>query len=70
MSSSSTCTAFSNDGVEVISRKIEAMSTMEADLKKRSERDITKYYEIEKCSNFIKTKDFRKVIASTIIINK
>ena len=58
---SSSSTAFSSDGVEVISRKIEPNPAMEAGLQKESQRDLRQYYEIERCSIFIKTHNFQKV---------
>ena len=60
---SGSSTAFSSDGAEVISRKIDLINpAMEADLQWReSQRDLRQYYEIERCSEFIKTHNFQKV---------
>ena len=57
---SGSSTAFSSDGAEVISRKIDPIKpAMEADL--QHQRDLRHYYEIERCSEFIKTHNFQKV---------
>ena len=57
---SGSSTAFSSDGAEVISRKIDPINpAMEADLQRQ--RDLRQYYEIERCSEFIKTHNFQKV---------
>ena len=61
VTSSTTATAFSSDGAEVMSRKIEPRSVVAADLQGESERDISKYYDMEKVSTFIATNNFRKV---------
>ena len=58
---SGSSTAFSNDGVEVISRKVEPSPAMEAGLLKEGQRDLRRYYEVERCSAFIKTYNFQKV---------
>ena len=58
---SGSSTAFSNDGVDVISRKIESNSSMEAGLLKEGHRDLRQYYEINECSAFIEAYDFQKV---------
>lgn len=58
---SGSSTAFSSDGVEVISRKVEPSPAMEAGLLKEGQRDLRRYYEIERCSAFIKTHNFQKV---------
>ena len=58
---SGSSTAFSNDGVEVISRKIDPVPAMEAGLLKEGQRDLRQYYEIERCSEFIKIHNFQRV---------
>lgn len=58
---SGSSTAFSSDGVEVISRKIESNPVMEAGVLKENQRDLRQYYEIVRCSTFIKTHNFQKV---------
>ena len=63
---SGSSTAFSSDGVEIISRKIEARSAMEASLLKEGERDVRRYYEIDRCFTFIKTHNFQKVDTKSI----
>ena len=54
-------TAFSSDGVEAISKQIESSSLLDAGGKRDEERDIKTYYEMERCSAFITTNNFRNV---------
>lgn len=61
---SGSSTAFSSDGAEVISRKIDPINpAMEAGLQqgREGQRDLRQYYEIERCSEFIKAHKFQKV---------
>lgn len=44
-------TSFSSDGVEVITRQVQASSNPAR--KERSERDLTSYYDIDRCVNFV-----------------
>lgn len=65
---SGSSTAFSSDGAEVISRKIDPINpAMEAGLQqgREGQRDLRQYYEIERCSEFIKTHKFQKVNVMT-----
>lgn len=57
----SSTTAFSSDGVEVISRRIESRFPSVVYHVRNDERDKRKYYELERCISFIKTHNFHKV---------
>lgn len=54
-------TAFSSDGTEIMSRKTEPSPVTRSDLNRGAERDVQRYYELERCSTFIKTHNFQKV---------
>lgn len=54
-------TAFSSDGSEVISRKIEASAILQSDLNRGAERDVHGYYELERCLTFVRAHDFQRV---------
>ena len=57
----SSSTAFSSDGAEIMSRKTDPSPVTRSDLNREAERDVQKYYELERCSTFIKTHNFQKV---------
>ena len=57
----SSSTAFSSDGAEIMSRKIESSPVTRSHLNREAERDVQKYYELERCSTFIQTHNFQKV---------
>lgn len=56
MSSASASTAFSSDGVDIISRKIaSSIIPVEGPSDRKSERELRRYYEITRCVRFIKS---------------
>ena len=48
-------TAFSSDGVEVISRKIASSFAVEGQSDRRNEKELRRYYEVTRCVDFIKS---------------
>ena len=51
--------SFSSDGVEVLSRKVQCVSAPEKEAK--AERELSRYYEIERCTEFVTSNSFHRV---------
>lgn len=50
---------FSSDGVEVLSRRVQCVSSPEKELK--TEGELRSYYELEKCREFVASNGFHRV---------
>lgn len=57
----STPVAFSSDGTEIITRKIDVSACLEGTLDRKTPDEIEKFYEINRCLSFITDNGYQRV---------
>lgn len=66
MSSTSVSVAFSSDGAEIITRKIDTNTSQN----KKTQDELEKFYEVDRCLAFITDNGYRKVHRCTLECEK